>query len=261
MKKIISILVIVGLVLSGIGAVGLQIEKTDSNISDSHPELVIEVKGRLCNNLIIKNIGDADATDDDDEPPVTNICFDSTTGMVTLFAMDYPLNQPWSGIKATYYRIDSPGDFSIYTAPFKLPEGTHTVYYYSKDIQGNTESLKSATFTFDSTPPTVKITSPEGDTIYLFGTPFMSRFLGTEALCIGIVPVTVTADDHGGSGVNKVFFSYNNDSAWDDTAPYEDIFRGRIFGDLIIRVTAIDNLGHESEPVEMIIKCYSLGIY
>lgn len=192
------------------------------------------------------------------EPPVTSICYDSINGIVSLYAVDYPEPEP-SGVKATYYRIGSVGNFNIYEQPFKLPEGTHTVYFYSEDNVGNLEGIKQATFTFDSTPPTVTITSPEAGKVYLFGEPIFNRISSLTALCIGKVPISVTADDGVGTGVNKVLFSYNNETSWDDTEPYEDVFRGFVFGDLTITVTAIDNLGHESEPVEMTIKCYSLG--
>ena len=162
------------------------------------------------------------------------------------------------GVKATYYKIDS-GDFEVYTSPFILPEGTHIVYFYSEDICDNKESVKSKTLTFDTTPPKVTITSPEEGKLYIFGTPHMNRIFSSTTICIGKVPVAVTADDHGGTGVNKVLFSYNDESGWDNTAPYEDVFRGRVFGNLTISVTAIDNLGHESDPVEMTIKCYNIG--
>jgi len=199
------------------------------------------------------------ATIDDDEPPYTHLYFDTVTGEVTLIAVDYPIGGQWSGVKATYYKIDS-GDFEVYTAPFILPEGTHTVYFYSEDIMGNKESTRSKTLTLDTTPPTVCITSPkEGGRVYLFGKPIMVRPLSDTTLCIGKVPVQATADENGGSGVNKVLFSYNGETAWDDTAPYTSVFTGRVFGNLTISVSAIDNLGHESYPVEITIKCYCLG--
>lgn len=63
MKKIFPLLIMLLLSLSGFGTAAIPVEKSNSNISDSHPELEVEVKGGLGINLVIKNIGDADATD------------------------------------------------------------------------------------------------------------------------------------------------------------------------------------------------------
>ena len=97
--------------------------------------------------------------------------------------------------------------------------------------------------------------------LYIFGSPIMNRIFGSGTLCIGKVPVAATADDAGGSGVNKVLFSYNGETGWDETAPYEDVFRGTHFGSLTIEVTAIDNVGLESDPATMTITVYSLGLF
>ena len=234
---------------------GIDISLADFVAHDTNYESE-QVNIKSFNNAIFEGISYA-TVGDDEEPPVTNLYFDTLTCEVTLIAIKYPLNSPCI-IKATYYKIDS-GNFEVYTSPFILPEGTHTVYFYSEDICYNMETLKSKTLTCDTTPPTVTITSPEKNSLYLFGNRIMSRIFGSNTLCIGRVPVAATADDNGGAGVKKVLFSYNGYSGWDDTAPYEDVFGGRVFGDLTISVTAIDNLGHESEPVEMTIKCYSLG--
>jgi hypothetical protein len=218
-----------------------------------------KVNNKFLNTAIFERTSYATIDDDDDEPPYTHLYYDTATGEVTLIAVDYPIGGPWSGVKATYYKIDS-GDFEVYTAPFILPEGTHTVYFYSEDIMGNKETTRSKTLSLDTTPPTVHITLPEeGGRVYLFGNPIMDRPLSDTTLCIGKVPIEATADDNGGTGVNKVLFSCNGETGWDDTEPYTDVFTGRVFGDLTISVTAIDNLGHESDPVEITIKCYCLG--
>jgi hypothetical protein len=199
----------------------------------------------------------------DEEPPVTNICFDSNTGKVTLFAQDYPLVKG-KGVKATYYRIGSSGNFNTYTQPFAMPEGTNTVYYYSEDneIPTNKEATKSATYTVDTTPPTVTIISPEEGKFYLFGSPIFNRlFNNTNTLCIGKVPIEATADDAGGSGIAKVLFAFANGTSWDDEAPYTSVYKGRHFGDLTITVTALDKVGLESDPAEITVKVYSLGLF
>lgn len=205
--------------------------------------------------IYVNNIFNDDPADPD--PPITKLFFDKDTGYVTLVAIDYPSGSP-SGVNATYYKIDI-GEIQIYEEPFKLPEGLHTVTYWSVDNCDHREMEKTYTVLCDTEPPIVSIISPREGWLYLFGSPVKERILSDTTLCIGIVPVAATADDNVGSGVNKVLFSYNGYTGWDDTAPYTNVFTGRVFGDLTISVTAIDNLGRESEPVEITVKCYSLG--
>ena len=217
------------------------------------------IPGAWCLDDVLLIYKEEEISTVDNEPPITNIAFDSQTGKVTLLAQDYPIGKG-SGVKATFYKIDT-GDFETYTGPFTIPEGTHTVFYYSEDNADNKETTKSQQYTVDTTPPTVEIISPEEGKLYLFGSPIMNRIFSDITLCIGKVPIEATADDAGGSGINKVLFSYNNETSWDDESPYEDVFKGRHFGNLTITVTALDNVGLESNPAEMTIKVYCLGLF
>jgi len=210
---------------------------------------------------LIFKLGEVTNGDDDDEAPVTNAFFDCDTAKVTLVAVDYPLNKPYTcGVKATYYKIDG-GSETTYTAPFTIPEGTHTISFYSIDNCDNKEVAKTKTYTVDTTPPTVTITSPKAGFLYLFGSEIMERILSDKTLCIGKVPIAATADDGTGSGVNKVLFAFNGGTSWDESAPYEAVFKGMKFGDLTITVTAIDNVGLESSPATMTVAVYSLGLF
>ena len=66
----------------------------------------------------------------------------------------------------TYYKIDDSA-IATYAAPFQMPEGVHTLYYYSVDRYGNTEEMKNVTFKVDLTPPfssaTVIPAQPDGE--------------------------------------------------------------------------------------------------
>ena len=198
--------------------------------------------------------------DQDLEPPVTNAYFDCDTAKVTLVAIDYPLDKTNCGVKATYYKIDG-GSETMYTSPFTIPEGTHTVSFYSVDNCDNKENAKTKTYTVDTTPPTVQLTEPIAGKLYLFGSPVFDRVLSDTTLCIGKVPIAATADDSGGSGVNKVLFAFNGGTSWDESSPYTAEFKGMKFGDLTITVTAIDNVGLESAPDTMTVKVYCLGLF
>lgn len=195
----------------------------------------------------------------DDEAPVTTLYFDPETAEVTLVAYDLPLDKN-SGVKATYFILDG-GDTQTYTGPFTIPEGTHTVEYWSEDNAGNVETRKTAILTVDTTPPTVEIVKPEAGKLYLFGSPIMNRLFSDVTLCIGKVPIEATADDGEGTGVRMVLFIIDNETAFDDTAPYTYTYRQMHFGDLTITAVAMDNRGLLSAPAEMTIKVYSLGLF
>ena len=68
--------------------------------------------------------------------PVTTAAIDGST--VTLTAVD-----DTSGYESTMYRIDS-GDWVAYDGPFEVRGGgDHTVEFFSTDVAGNNESIKS----------------------------------------------------------------------------------------------------------------------
>ena len=65
---------------------------------------------------------------------------------VTLSATDNA-----SGVAHTYYKVDG-GSYIAYSGPFAVATvGAHTVFYYSVDVAGNTETAKSIGFNIGST--------------------------------------------------------------------------------------------------------------
>ncbi len=195
---------------------------------------------------------------EDDVAPQTSLFFNEDTAMVTLVAIDLPINKG-VGVDATYYKVDG-GSTQTYGGPFTISEGTHTVEYWSVDNNGNEElPHKTTELTVDTTPPVVEIILPEEGKIYLFGSPIMNRIFGEKTLCFGKVPVEATATDD--SGIKTVLFKYNNETHWDSTSPYTHTFNEMHFGALTISVSAIDNKGLTSTPVTMEIMVYSLGLF
>lgn len=70
-----------------------------------------------------------------DDVYVSDVC-------VTLNATDY-----WSGIKTTYYKLDT-DSWKTYTVPFNVStDGQHTLQYYSRDVLDNGEDPKTINFT------------------------------------------------------------------------------------------------------------------
>ncbi|MEM3385722.1 MAG: copper amine oxidase N-terminal domain-containing protein [Nitrososphaeria archaeon] len=60
-----------------------------------------------------------------------------------------------NGIKI-YYKLDE-GDFIEYTSPFKINEGSHKVYAYAVDKDGNKGQIFTKDFIVDLTPPKISI--------------------------------------------------------------------------------------------------------
>lgn len=63
----------------------------------------------------------------------------------------------------TYYHFDSQTDV-IYSSPIYVPEGIHTLYYYSKSTSV-TEDIKSSEFKVDLTTPGINIVSPDNNAV------------------------------------------------------------------------------------------------
>lgn len=62
--------------------------------------------------------------------------------------------------QATLYRVDG-GAWSTYFSAFEVAaDGRHTVEFYSVDLQGRAETLRSVAFGIDTTAPQVAITKP-----------------------------------------------------------------------------------------------------
>jgi hypothetical protein len=82
----------------------------------------------------------------DTTPPVTTCSITGTNPVtITLTATDDN-----SGVNHTYYKIDD-GSYATYTAPVQVSvPGEHTVYFYSTDMAGNTETEKSQDFTIEA---------------------------------------------------------------------------------------------------------------
>lgn len=76
--------------------------------------------------------------------------FVSTDAYVVLTATDPTVSGYASGVATTVYRLDSSNfadSFSTYSSSIPLPLGTHVFEYFSYDWAGNSETVKTATFT------------------------------------------------------------------------------------------------------------------
>ena len=113
---------------------------------------------------------------------------DTTPQAVTLTSVDGGSGVV-GGKAATYYRIDSSGDYSTYTGTLSITTaGSHKVDYYSVDAAGNAEPSRTGYVNIDTqAPATTATTDPSGWTN-------------------GSVQVTLDATDAGGSKAVATFF-------------------------------------------------------
>jgi YD repeat-containing protein len=121
-------------------------------------------------------------------PPVTTA---SPTGGIYNSAQSVTLtcNDGWgSGCDKIYYTVDgsTPNTSSpIYSSPINIAVTT-TLKFFARDLAGNSESVKTQTYTIDTTAPTTTA-SPGGG---FYGAP---------------QAVTLTCDDGSGSGCDKIY--------------------------------------------------------
>jgi Bacterial Ig domain len=96
-----------------------------------------------------------------------------------------------SGVKAAYYRFDGAADWTVYSEPFDLLEGEHTISYYAEDNAGNASAVKAFSYQADFTDPRGEIVSPSS------GEYFQNK-IAVEASCTdagsGVAGITWLVD-------------------------------------------------------------------
>jgi hypothetical protein len=155
---------------------------------------------------------------------------------VTLTATDAA-----SGIAATFYTTDGTtptASSSVYTAPILITQTT-TVKFFSRDVAGNRDTVKTVTVKVDAAAPTVAITSPQDGASVSRGTR---------------VSITAAATDLGtggnaASGIASVTFSVDGILLKSDgSSPYSAIWGTSTAtrASHAITVVATDRAGNQS---------------
>lgn len=121
----------------------------------------------------------------DTTPPVTTASFSGTNPVtVTISATD-----DMSGVNHTYYNLDAAG-YVEYTAPFDVTApGNHTIFVYSVDKAGNSETPHSYDFTVAQPPIGITIKKGLGitATIKNTGTATLTNISWNIKLTGGII--------------------------------------------------------------------------
>lgn len=96
----------------------------------------------------------------DSEPPTTQATTVGTLGRDGWYVSNVTVlltaHDTMSGIGWTNYSVDA-GPETVYSSPFVVPQGNHTLTYRSTDGAGNVETQHWLAFYIDRTPPTSRL--------------------------------------------------------------------------------------------------------
>lgn len=168
----------------------------------------------------------------DTDPPVTNI---SVTPEIPN-GRDGWFMTPVEGVlsasekSSTFYRFDT-DPYAPYESTITVPEGIHSLYYYSIDTAGNWEEEKHARFKVDSNAPELNLSlSPANpDNFYLLNQGITFSFAATDA----------------GAGITSILANVNGAPVYSGaTATFNRM--GRYTFDVV----ANDTVGHQTSKSE-----------
>ncbi len=156
-----------------------------------------------------------------------------TNGSASGYSVTLSASDATSGVGTIYYRVGSSGGFSTYTSPFSAGAAgqVYTVYYYSMDRAGNTESARSMQVgTADSTPPTTSVT--------------VTGTMGGSNWFRSTVTITLSASDD--TSVYRTYYRWQGASSW---STYSSSFSSSTEGDRTLEYYSLDSNGN-SETVK-----------
>lgn len=165
---------------------------------------------------------------DQHTPPETNVVICGEHGNNNWFISPVYISlsaSDWSGIKKSKFRIDD-GSWETYRIPkIVSTPGIHTIDYYSVDIWGTEEDIKSEEFRIDTIPPTLEV-----------------NIKGVKKQGWFVSPVDIEFDSSDSiSGLNKIMYLLNPIN--DEWIEYKKPLTISEDGRYTLRVYAEDNAG------------------
>lgn len=159
----------------------------------------------------------------DTTPPVTGHELSGTQGNAGWWVSDVTVTltatDDLSGVDKTMFRIDG-GEWQMYSVPFIVGgDGTHSVGYYSVDIAGNEEAIKSIEVKIDTTLPVSSVNQIENCCQEI---PFVVSATATDALSgVGSVELYYRSSTNGGNWSEWKLYGVDNEEPyeWSFTAP------------------------------------------
>lgn len=163
------------------------------------------------------------------------------------------------------YRIDETGSFVTYdrmaSPSVKIPEGKHTVYYYSQDSLGNVEPTHSQQFLVDLTDPVIAVSAPTQGSVIVQASMNVTGKVQTidavaVALTVGGMSTPVAADGSFSAvvsfkheGVNPVDIVATSPSGRTKTLTLSVNYIARVTMSLVIGSPTV-NLNNEFKTIE-----------
>jgi hypothetical protein len=130
-----------------------------------------EARNMYIDEVLISRAARTGLNEGDSIPTVTDALLEGTSGsdgwyrsdvQVTLIATD---NDGGSGVDKTKYSYDN-ANWNDYAGPFTVnTEGITSLYFYSVDIDGNSESTKNIDIKIDKTLPVISIITPQDNEV------------------------------------------------------------------------------------------------
>ncbi len=164
------------------------------------------------------------------------------------------------GVDYTKYRING-GSWITYSSPFKiLSDGVNVVEFYSADVLGHVESIKSFVVKIDKTNPTISLQRPRFGYLYLFDREILPLASGVT-LSIGRLTVTASALDFTSGIENVTFYTKVGNIAIaqsiDLQSPYQWIWGGDV-GTKLLYAVAYDEAGNSKTSDSLLVTIISL---
>lgn len=171
--------------------------------------------------------------------------------IVTLNATD----PEGDAIAYTKYRIDY-GSWLTYTAPFTISDGIHIIQFYSADIHGNVEDIKSISIKIDTTKPTIILIRPQQGYLYILDRQICMLPSG-NTIIIGRISVKAIAHDVDSDIENVSFYVNGILQNIDIAPPYEWMWRGDI-GYKYLEAVAYNKAGLQQASPKVFLFIFSL---
>jgi len=175
-------------------------------------------------------------------PPETVLTIYGCTDINQWFKNKVKINlnaEDWTGVQYTMYKLNN-GDWQEYTQPFLInDEGEHTVSFYSVDVFGNEENVKSQTIKIDRSPPSLNMD--------------ISGQMGGEGWYTSAVDITLTGSD-ALSGLDQLVYKMN----YEPWTEYQDTF-GVADGCHLVWAFAVDKAGNNFGDEEPFYLCVDSG--
>jgi phosphoribosylformylglycinamidine (FGAM) synthase PurS component len=171
----------------------------------------------------------------DGTPPTTTAVCNGTTCSTGWYPGTVSMTLPatdatGSGVAATYYTTDgtTPTTSSTqYTGTFTITQ-TRTVKFFSVDVAGNQEAVKSQQVQIDTAAPSTSISCNGG----ICGSGFSAT----------TVTVTLNATDTGGAGVAATYYTTNGTTPTTSSTKYTGSFT--LGSNATVKFFSVDNVGN-----------------